>query len=301
MGAITILDGGMGKELQRIGAPFRQPEWSALALWEAPDMVAQAHRNFVDAGADVLITNTYAVVPYHIGEDRFSAEGAGLIEQAARIARQVADASDPPVRVAGSLPPLFGSYQPEKFEPERAPSLAAVMVGAQAPFVDLWLAETLGSVAELAPYRAATAGSPLPFWASFSLQDHLTADGRALLHSGESVPDAARAAKNCDALLFNCARPEVMGPAIAEVVATLDPQSRPQLGAYANAFPAHDDPTYSPDSTILGRRDDLTGLRYADIAAEWIDAGATIVGGCCGMHPEQIAALAARFGRGGAG
>lgn len=51
MGGITILDGGMGKELRCIGAPFRQPEWSSLALIEATDMVVQAHANFVDAGA----------------------------------------------------------------------------------------------------------------------------------------------------------------------------------------------------------------------------------------------------------
>ena len=53
MSEITVLDGGMGKELRRIGAPFRQPEWSSLALMEAPDFVARAHRNFVEAGADV--------------------------------------------------------------------------------------------------------------------------------------------------------------------------------------------------------------------------------------------------------
>ena len=46
-----ILDGGMGRELARIGAPFRQPEWSALALIEGPDWVERAHRNFVEAGA----------------------------------------------------------------------------------------------------------------------------------------------------------------------------------------------------------------------------------------------------------
>ena len=48
---VTILDGGMGRELQRRGAPFRQPEWSALALIEAPDFVSQVHDAFATAGA----------------------------------------------------------------------------------------------------------------------------------------------------------------------------------------------------------------------------------------------------------
>ena len=72
---ITILDGGMGRELHRIGAPFRQPEWSALALIETPERVAEVHDGFAAAGARILTTNSYAVVPFHIGEARFAAMG----------------------------------------------------------------------------------------------------------------------------------------------------------------------------------------------------------------------------------
>ena len=83
----------MGKELRRIGAPFRQPEWSALALMEAPEMVALAHRNFIEAGAHVITTNNYAVVPYHLGDELFEARGRDLIGLAGRVAREVADES----------------------------------------------------------------------------------------------------------------------------------------------------------------------------------------------------------------
>ncbi|MDG1786263.1 MAG: homocysteine S-methyltransferase family protein, partial [Ilumatobacter sp.] len=72
---LTILDGGMGKELRRIGAPFRQPEWSALALMDAPEFVFQAHTNFIEAGAQTIITNNYAVVPYHLGDDVIADRG----------------------------------------------------------------------------------------------------------------------------------------------------------------------------------------------------------------------------------
>jgi len=67
MNELTVLDGGMGRELLRIGAPFRQPEWSALALFDGPDWVVQAHTNFIEAGAEVITTNSYAIVPFHIG------------------------------------------------------------------------------------------------------------------------------------------------------------------------------------------------------------------------------------------
>ena len=121
---ITVIDGGMDKELQRMGAPFRQPEWSALALIEDPESVRQAHQNFVDAGAELIITNTYALVPYHLGPDLFTARAAELAALAADLARDVADAADRPVQVAGSLPPLFGSYEPWNFRSDDAPAMS---------------------------------------------------------------------------------------------------------------------------------------------------------------------------------
>src|SRR5690242_18853540 len=111
--SFTILDGGMGRELHRMGAPFKQPEWSALALMLAPETVSQAHQRFVAAGAEIITTNSYALVPFHIGEAKFKSEGRGLGDLAGKLARKVADGAPHKVQVAGSLPPLFGSYRPD--------------------------------------------------------------------------------------------------------------------------------------------------------------------------------------------
>ena len=62
----------MGRELKRVGAPFRQPEWSALPLMQAPETVVAVHRSFIDAGAQIITTNNYAVVPFHLGDDQFA-------------------------------------------------------------------------------------------------------------------------------------------------------------------------------------------------------------------------------------
>ena len=147
---ITVLDGGMGKHLERSGAPFRQPEWSALALLEDPDAVRRAHEDFIRAGADVIIVNSYAVAPFHLGEERFQERGAELASLAGRLAREAADAADRPIRVAASLPPLFGSYQPELFRPDDAPAMFDLLVEAQAPYADLWIGEPVSSIAEAA-------------------------------------------------------------------------------------------------------------------------------------------------------
>src|SRR5262245_7884845 len=116
----TLLDGGMGRELHRAGAPFRQPEWSALGLMLAPEMVEEAHRRFVEAGAEVITTNSYALVPFHIGDAKFRVEGGALADLAGRLARKAADSAGHMVRVAGSLPPLFGSYRPDLFDEAKA-------------------------------------------------------------------------------------------------------------------------------------------------------------------------------------
>ena len=102
-----------GRELARVGAPFRQPEWSALALIEAPQFVTQVHQSYVQAGADVITTNSYAVVPFHIGAERFARDGQAL---AAR-GWQPGPRGSPMrrgrrVSVAGSLPPTNGFYRP---------------------------------------------------------------------------------------------------------------------------------------------------------------------------------------------
>lgn len=297
---ITLLDGGMGRELLRIGAPFRQPEWSALALMEAPDRVLEAHRNFIAAGAEIITVNSYAVVPYHIGEERFARRGQELVELAARLARQAADEADRPVRVAGSLAPLFGSYEPEQFDAALAPDLYRPIVEAQAPFVDVWLAETMSSVAEAnAAVAAIERGrrDDQPIWLAFCLPD-VTVSPEPTLRSGESIAglvDSLCGDGSCrvDAFLINCSVPESIEAALP-VLRAVVPGGLP-IGAYANTFTPKA-VVQAANSGISEQRSELTPGVYADAADGWIELGATIVGGCCGIHPEHIVELAARHG-----
>lgn len=298
MVGITILDGGMGKELRRMGAPFGQPEWSARALMEAPETVSEAHGRFIDAGAQVITTNTYAVVPFHLGAATVAEHGAALIELAGRLARDAADGADSPVRVAGSLPPVFGSYRPWDFDATAARPYTESAVRHLDPFVDIWLVETIGCIAEMRVYLDALAATDRPIWVSFTLTDD---DGGVLLYSGETLEDAARAVAasppRIDALLCNCAPPETISRALPVLGAALGGHGCDvRLGAYANAFPVDRPDDYRANRDVMERREDLTPERYADVAAGWIDAGATIVGGCCDIHPEHVAELTDRFG-----
>ena len=295
---MILLDGGMGRQLARMGAPFRQPEWSALALMEAPETVSLAHRQFIDAGAEVITTNSYALVPFHIGEQRFASDGARLADLSGRLARQAADAAGRRVKVAGSLPPLFGSYRPDLFDPARAPQILAVLTEGLAPYSDLWLAETQSSIIEAeTAARAALARAAKPLWISYTLQDETDDPATPRLRSGEPVPAAAEAALalGAEAVLFNCSQPEVMGPAIAaarEAIARAGRKAR--IGVYANAFPPQSKKAEA-NAGLSRLREDLDPASYLGWAETWRAEGASILGGCCGIGPEHIACLKARL------
>lgn len=292
--SFTLLDGGMGRELHRMGAPFRQPEWSALALMLEPDAVKRAHGRFVAAGAEVITTNSYALVPFHIGAAKFKTDGKKLAELAGRLARKVADGATYKVRVAGSLPPLFGSYRPDLFDEARAPHIIRPLIDGLSPHVDLWLAETQSSLAEARFARRALADDGRPFWVSFTLDDDNADLARPKLRSGECVAAAVTAMLELgvDAVLFNCSQPEIMEGAVAAARSVRDARgATARIGVYANAFPPQRDEAANEGLSDI--RADLDPARYAGFAKAWLQHGADIIGGCCGIGPEHIAAIRA--------
>jgi len=288
-----ILDGGMGRELQSIGAPFQQPEWSAQALIEAPHFISQVHNSFIKAGAEIITTNTYALVPFHIGEKRFNEQGADLIKLAAKLAREsISDHSG--LLVAGCIPPVLGSYRPDLFEVTKAKPLLDVLIKNQQADVDIWLAETISSIAEAALIKTRTASTNKPTWIAFTVKDEMTTE--SLLRSGDSVYNAVSqiAGQHVSAILFNCSCAEVMETALTnakQALIDLGMADDVQLGVYANNFPPIGD-LHEANNEVSGIRKDVTPQKYSKFATSWMDAGASIVGGCCGVSPEHIKALA---------
>ncbi|MDO4248934.1 MAG: homocysteine S-methyltransferase family protein [Neisseria sp.] len=296
MNPIMILDGGMGRELHRRGAPFRQPEWSALSLIEAPDIVRETHLDFIRAGAEVITTNSYALVPFHIGS-RFAAEGEKLAALAGRLAQQAVQQSSRNVSIAASLPPLFGSYRPDLFDAGQSPVIARPLIRGQAPYADIWLAETLSSLAEARFWHSQLPDDGKPLWLSFTLEDQ-HAHPAPLLRSGETVSQAAETAVALDAaaLLFNCSHPEVMGDAVTQARRVLDQHgSKMRLGVYANAFEPGNETANAANEVLDAIRQDTDPPHYLQWAERWLAAGADTVGGCCGIGPEHIAVLAANL------
>ena len=287
---MLILDGGTGRQLHRIGAPFGQPEWSALALIEKPDFVLKVHQEFIAAGADIITTNTYAIVPYHIGEKRFNDDASKLLDLAVKIALSAKTSSNKNVIIAGAVPPLFGSYAPERFDSNSAPKMLHLFKEKLVPHCDIIIAETLSCISEIKEFQKAFEKCRIPLWLSLTLEDN-NKTNNIRLRSGETLSAAIETIKEkpIDALLFNCSQPEVMADAVSIASTLLKHQI--QVGVYANAFPPRNDNTATSNAELSQIRSDLTPQKYKSFAREWLARGASIIGGCCGVGPEHIKAL----------
>ncbi|QDG36421.1 homocysteine S-methyltransferase family protein [Alteromonas mediterranea] len=290
--AIQILDGGMGRELKKIGAPFRQPEWSALALMQSPELVSDVHTHFLNAGATVITTNTYALVPFHIGEQTFNEQAFKLAETAAKLARDAVNAQqgeqEGKLSVAGCIPPAFGSYRPDLFDASRVSEILMPLIKAQAPYIDVWLIETASSIEEAeAVVSLIKTLSSRPIWLSFSLHNRASTDEPVTLRSGEPLEKIVPVLRDVERVLFNCSQPEEMESAIT-ITRKLNPNIA--IGAYANSF-SERKRSHQANALLSELRDDVTPARYLDYVKSWIAAGASTVGGCCGIGPEHIKAI----------
>ncbi len=290
---VILLDGGMGQELLKVADGPPTPLWSAQVMIDQPDLVRDLHRRFIDAGADVIIVNAYSATRCRLGPAGFEDDYERLQTLACELAVE-ALGHDDAVQIAGCLSPYGWSYRPDISLPfDELSARFAETATLQAPYVDLIICETMGSIHEAmaAVTGAGVAGKPV--WVSWSLRD----DESARLRSGEPLTDAVAALRELrpDAMLVNCSVPEALSAALPTLEAGQVP-----YGAYANGF-THIADDFAPGTTttVLGRRHDLEPARYADIALGWVELGATIIGGCCEIGPEHIAELARRLGRAG--
>ena len=276
---VTILNGPTGTELIRRGHDLAGDAWSAVAIEHAPRTLGAIHAEYAAAGATVHTACTFRTQPR-----MFPTRFAELTRKAVNLCREAVPRDH---RVAGSLAPVMDCYQPAE-----APSDDAARAGHEAMAdalaaagVDLILCETFPSTREgLLAVRAA-AKTGVPVWLS------LTAGPSGSLMSPAELAFAAReaAALGAQAVLVNCVAARLtedyvraLAQALAGVNAAAGVPVR--VGAFANAG--------EPDEALgWQHQDEAAAARYAQFARRWVDAGATIIGSCCGTGPAHTRAL----------
>jgi S-methylmethionine-dependent homocysteine/selenocysteine methylase len=285
-----LLDGGMGRELRFRGIDILSAIWSAKALIEAPDAVRQIHQDFISAGADIITTNTYGIIRRNLAQEGLEDHFEALNSLACQLARQARQKSKTSVLIAGSLPPLAGSYRPDLVgKVEDIEPLYREQAQLMAPYVDLILCETMSNAAEGRAAAEAACQTGKPVWVAWTLHE----DQSGKLRSGETIGEAADVLSDLpvSGFLANCCAPESITNALPQLIKT----GATYVGGYANTFePIPEDWELAGDKQTDGSldlRSDLDPERYATFVDQWLREGATVVGGCCGTRPAHIAKI----------
>jgi homocysteine S-methyltransferase len=272
-----LLDGAMGTELERRGADTSTPLWSAKVLLDHPELVKQIHRDYLAAGAEVLITNTFRTHRRNLEQAGLGDRAAELTKLAVTLAKNAIRASGRSAFVAGSMAPLEDSYTANALPREtylaEHSEMAANLAAAG---VDLLMVETISTIREADAAAQAAHATSLPYGVSFICK----ADGR--MFSGEMLADAVKAVEPHQPNFFgiNCSA----APTLQAALAKLRAATRLPIAVYAN--PSHTKDYQHWDETEAGQP-----AVYAQYAQGWLAAGAQLVGGCCGTGPEHIAAI----------
>ena len=277
---MTLLDGGFSTALEQLGNSLNTSLWSGELLKTHPDQIRAAHKLFVDAGAQIVITSSYQIT-----YPGCAARGWSKDEVTQALTESTELARFPGVRVAASVGP-YGAYladgseyrgnygltkqQLKDFHCERLEVLIATNP-------DLLAVETIPELTEAeAIIELISEIKPsMPFWISFSCKSESD------LCSGEKFSDAVslvNASSSAIAVGINCTKPgfieSLLKSASSKLPFVVYPNSGREWDADAKKW--------------LGPID--TSFEIKDIHA-WKSLGATIIGGCCGVSPSDISEI----------
>jgi homocysteine S-methyltransferase len=283
----VVLDGGLASELERMGADLRDRLWSARLLIDDPDLIRRVHIAYFSAGADVAISASYQASFEGFaarGVDRHDA--AALLRRSVHLAREAADQSGADRLVAASVGP-YGAMRADGSEYSGRYGISVEeLVAFHQPRLDVLLeagpdllaVETIPSIREAEAIVTVLERNPEALaWVAFSCRDaDRLSDGTPFREAAALVASSAQVV----AVGVNCTPPAFVPGLLHSAKVTTPLLAYPNLGstwdATAKAWRA------------VGSRPD-----FEVEAARWREAGARIVGGCCGTEPRDIAAIAA--------
>ncbi len=268
-----LLDGAMGSLLFDMGLERGQaPEsW----VFEHPQRVEQAHRLYVEAGSDIIQSNTFGATPSKLAAAGMAGQSALVNRTAIEIARRVATAG---TIVAGNIGPTGLLFPPmgtatEEMLLSEFRLQAEALAGAGADFINI---ETMYDVREALCAVHAAHATGLPVFASMTFEKtkrgYFTMVGDRVSHSLAALYDAG-----ADVVGFNCSvTPTIMLSMLQEArpVCTCPIIAQPNAG--------------NPQPTPTGVKYDAVPVTFAKDLVALLDAGASVIGGCCGTTPEFI-------------
>lgn len=265
-----ILDGAMGSMLQQKGLKSDGPMWMSMANLDFPDIVYSIHKEYIDAGADIITTNTFRTNPVAVKKFGHNLNVKKIVKSAVSLALQAAN--DLPVFVAGSNAPAEDCYQKET-----SLSLAKIRNN-HVEHIDLLmetgcnfiLNETQSHLEEIKIISRYCSSKSIPFIIS------IFTDGNLRLLSGEKLLDVIDIILDFNPLAIgiNCVKPETFLKFNKACKMDFN------WGAYLNAGAG----SYKNKNITTGISPD----EYATIIKKILIKNPSFVGGCCGTTPDHI-------------
>lgn len=281
------IDGGLSGELEKLGHDLGDELWSARLLRDDPDSIAAVQRMYVHSGARILITASYQASRHgFMNVGMTQAQADDLMRTSIRIARDVADNADRKVWVAASVGPYgavlgggqeyqgnYGKTHDElvAFHRERIEVLASAKP-------DLFACETIPDIVEVQALIDVLADYPaIPAWITMSCKDDMHTC------AGQSIAELGRLTEGNDnivAIGVNCTMPEFVTPLFEKLRST----STKPFVVYPNTGRVWD----GANHCWIGEGLDVIP---SVVVGEWVQLGAKLIGGCCGLGPLAIETL----------
>ena len=289
---VRILDGGMGQHLLTKGLKAKGSLWSATALIHEKyhQLVVDAHLDFIESGADVIVTNNFAARKIRMVQNKVEEHFNYANKKAGELALKAKEISKKNVLIAGSLPAQNDTYvldQRDKKVIEEGFYDQAKLIK---PFVDFFYLDVLCGSKECEIALDITKKLKLPVLVGL----HVKKNGK--LPSGETISEVVEKCKdeNWLGLIAACVSPEIIENTIDEIK-----QLKIPFGFKANLWkteepvPVHKfaspaDEIGANPSEAMGTRNDYTDIKFLEFSKKMKDKGATILGGCCETKPSHI-------------
>ena len=283
-GRTVVIDGGTGAELQRRGVPVDPVCWHArAALTHHADLVA-VHVDFINAGASVITTNTFATHSYVLKEAGYHAEYARLAHASVTAARRARIETGIEVEIAGAISCMPPGFDIENYPDERACRAAYVQQAHTLADlgVDVIALEMIQDVRHGGWALDAAIATGLPVWLGIACRKHPVSDELVCF----DAPDTTLVSL-LDELLAR--KPDVVNimhsplTAIGSAFETIREQWSGSIGVYPEVG--------SFDAVNRVRTERISPSAFSAAAKKWIGQGTVLIGGCCGATPSHIAAL----------
>ena len=288
-----ILDGGMGQELLRRGLKPKGTLWSAHALIDEDchQMVIDAHLDFINAGADVIVTNTFTTRRIRMQQNQVGHLFNFANEKAGELALKAKEISKKNILIAGGLPAQSDTYQADKREKniiEKDFYDQATLIN---PYIDFFYLDVISSGKEIEIALNIIEKLNKPVLVGI----HIKKNGK--LPSGETITEVVERYKNNNwlGLIGACVSLEIIELTCNEIKKLNVPFGfKANLWGVEEPFPssiynkAEFNEIGKNPNIAMGKREDVNGKVFYEFAKKIMKEGATILGGCCETNSSHI-------------